>query len=86
MVTQYPFEEAELFDYNIGPIDINSSVWAGEYILVQKSFNWTLQSEYQSPLWVSYFRQPFQQARFPLQSQEHVSQTTYASTEELTLY
>lgn len=73
MVTQYPFEESEPFDFNIGPIDIDSSVWARQYILVQKSFNWTQQSEYQSPLWVSTYRQPFQQARFPLQSEEHVS-------------
>ena len=72
-VTHEPFLESEPFDYNIGPIDINSTTMVQEYMFVQKKFNWTKQVEYLSPLWVSINRRPFQQARFPLQSQELVS-------------
>ena len=68
-----PYEKADRFDPYLGEIAIGSTVWAREFILVQKPINWTVQEEYSSPLWVSTFRQPFRQAQFPLKSQEEVS-------------
>lgn len=72
MVTEDPYNVSRPLDQMLGPIAINSSVLSNEFILVQKPVNWSLGEEYSSPLWVSNFRRPFQQANFPLQIQEEV--------------
>ena len=73
MVTEEPYMELREFDPNLGPIAINSSIFAAEYILVQKPVNLTENRDAGSPLWVSAFRRPFQQAVFPFSLQQDVS-------------
>lgn len=73
MVTQDSYNESRPFDPTLGPIAINTTILSNEYILVQKPVNWSVEGEYNSPLWVSTFRRPFRQANFPLQIQEEVS-------------
>lgn len=56
----------------------NTFVLSNEYMFVQMSTS-VSSSRYSSPLWVSRNRQPFKQARFPLQTQERVSAYTDAT-------